>query len=514
MTGITSFLSKNIAAYQVHGANTEVGKTIFSTLLARAASCSTLYLKPVSTGPDSEADVHHLLKYAPDSKPQSLIQYSTPVSPHLAVLADKLRAPEDSDIVQAVYNQLKIFESNGKRGLAIVESAGGVLSPGPSGSTQADLYRPLRLPAILVGDSKLGGISSTISAHESLKIRGFDTVMLMVFENPTYQNHEYFRTYFNQKVQLVAVPAPPQRCANDQNCMMEYYQDVAQSPTMKHAAEFLQEAHNQRVSKLASLKDRANDIIWYPFSQHSTISPKNITAIDSAFGDFFQVTHGDSLEPQFDASASWWTQGLGHGNPDLAMEAAYAASRYGHVILAGTAHEPALELAKKLLAVTENPRLSRVFYSDNGSTGVEVALKMALKSACARHGWTTSSSEFQNIGVLGLKKGYHGDTIGTMDCCEGSVYNKQVNWYQERGFWFDYPVLKQVNGKWIVEDGDNVQEYELLDEVFDLPNRQNVLKVYEARILDVLREQLKLGKKFGALIIEPVLLGAGGMIAV
>ena len=107
MPGITSFLSKNIAAYQIHGANTEVGKTIFSTLLARAAApAQTHYLKPVSTGPDSEADVQHLLKYAPASNPHCLLQYSTPVSPHLAVVADDLKPPADAQIVQAVYHRL------------------------------------------------------------------------------------------------------------------------------------------------------------------------------------------------------------------------------------------------------------------------------------------------------------------------------------------------------------------------------------------------------------------------
>lgn len=69
----------------------------------------------------------------------------------------------------------------------------------------------------------------------------------------------------------------------------------------------------------------------------------------------------DILHPYFDASASWWTQGLGHGNPDIALSTSYAAGRYGHVMFAGTIHEPALKLADDIISLLDNPRLKRVF---------------------------------------------------------------------------------------------------------------------------------------------------------
>ena len=74
----------------------------------------------------------------------------------------------------------------------MVETAGGVLSPGPSGTPQADIYRPLRLPAVLVGDHKLGGIASTISAAESLIMRGYDLDAVVCFDDQSkYRNAEY-----------------------------------------------------------------------------------------------------------------------------------------------------------------------------------------------------------------------------------------------------------------------------------------------------------------------------------
>jgi len=107
-----------------------------------------------------------------------------------------------------------------------------------------------------------------------------------------------------------------------------------------------------------------------------------------------------------------------------------------------------------------------------------------------------------------------------MDCSEPSTYNKKVDWYRGRGYWFDYPQVKMKNGKWIVEapagmEGDFglPQQFETLQEVFNLEERDH--DVYERYISKVLKRLIEEeGKKFGALVMEPVLLGAGGMILV
>ena len=270
----------------------------------------------------------------------------------------------------------------------------------------------------------------------------------------------------------------------------------------------------------------ADQAIWHPFMQHRERSKDTIVAMDSAYGDFFQTYTtkqgtGRSdptdaiLTPAFDGSASWWTQGLGHGNPNLALTAAHAAGRYGHVMFAGAVHEPALRLAQTLLARMDNPRLSKVFYTDNGSTGMEVAVKMALRAAAVRNGWSAD----EEVLILGLKGSYHGDTIGTMDCSEPSIYNKKVEWYEGRGHWLDFPQVKMRQGKWIVEPPEALEggmgkgkTFESVDDVFDFKQRSQELvsyKEYCSTVLDGLEQE---GKKFGALILEPILLGAGGMM--
>lgn len=425
-----------------------------------------------------------------------------------------------------VYDELSSY-ATGKDAVAVVETAGGVLSPAPSGAVQADLYRPLRLPALLVGDHRLGGIGTTISSWESLHVRGYDVNSVLLFEESRYDNHTYLKDYFKERgILTLSLPPPPEpksSQAEDEQSMKEYYDAASASASLEQCIDNMVRTHDQRLSSLQSLPKRAHTSIWHPFMQHTERSEQNILAIDSAYGDFFQThnstdlssTEGNQLKPAFDGSASWWTQGLGHGSPALALTAAHAAGRYGHVMFAGAAHEPAVSLSETLLQNIGNPRLSKVFFTDNGSTGMEVAVKMALKAASKRYGWAPED----DVLILGLKGSYHGDTIGTMDCSEPSTYNKKVEWYQGRGHWFDFPLVKMQQGKWIVESPAGMEDefgpvrsFSSLDEVFALSGRKSDAERYETYIKSSLEALTAEGKKFGALIMEPVILGAGGML--
>ena len=416
----------------------------------------------------------------------------------------------------------------------LVETAGGVHSPGPNGNSQSDLYRPLRLPIVLVADSRLGGISSSISAYESLLLRGYDVRSVLVFRDEYYRNHEYLRDYFGKKsIPLVPLPQPPTQpveqdahsLARDEEALATYYSKVVKESDILGLVDQLSVANAERLDRLESMAGRARDLIWYPFTQHHGMKAGDITVIDSAYDDFFQTykpEDGPARDGQlcatFDGSASWWTQGLGHGNPDLSLSAAYAAGRYGHVMFAGTVHEPALKLAELVVEKLGNPRFQKVFYTDNGSTGMEVAVKMGLRAACWRYDWDASKEQ---ISILGLKGSYHGDTIGVMDCSEPSTYNQKVEWYRGRGYWFDFPQVKITQGTWKVKVpevlkaqlGDDV-EFSSLSAIFNLDERleSDVGRRYQSYIKDTIRNAVQQrGQKFGALILEPIILGAGGM---
>lgn len=455
--------------------------------------------------------------------------------------------PSDEDITHLVSNALQneassLLSEHGHKtkGLAVVETAGGVLSPGPSGTPQADIFRPMRLPAVLVGDHRLGGIASTISAAESLILRGYDIDAVICFEDHSkYENAEYLKKYFDAfGISTFTIPWIPNLegigggTEEEQSIMSKYYTSTSQEEHVYEAAGQLIDRHSQRLNNLGSMASRTEKAIWHPFTQHKHVkSAEDILVIDSAYGDYFQVKQNSAslpaaqqnkeeslLYPAFDGSASWWTQGLGHGNPKLALEAAYAAGRYGHVMFAGATHEPALTLAEKILEKLENPRLKKVFYTDNGSTATEVGIKMALRAACKRYSWNGAK---ETIGILGLKGSYHGDTIGAMDASEPCVFNEKVDWYRGRGYWFDYPTFKLKNGKWTVEPPVGMEEqfgpaqhFESQDAIFDFDTRgrsSQYESYIEHKLDELVRQQ---GQKFGALVMEPVILGAGGMIFV
>eukprot|EP00158_Paraphelidium_tribonemae_P010415 Partr_v1_DN7529_c0_g1_i1_m74367 putative Adenosylmethionine8amino7oxononanoate aminotransferase len=171
----------NDVVIQVYGANTGVGKTVVGTGLCSAALRATLhtsYIKPVQTGAETDADAVARI-IGPDARTAlqaaTLFSFTSPTSPHLAALEDN-RVVSDAEVLQALVAQLdkSISSSSSQQGsFSLIETSGGVLSPGPSGTLQADLFRPLRLPVLLVGDPHLGGIGTTLSVLESLRIRGY-----------------------------------------------------------------------------------------------------------------------------------------------------------------------------------------------------------------------------------------------------------------------------------------------------------------------------------------------------
>lgn len=457
---------------------------------------------------------------------------------------------DDSTIISKIRRQLSKQAEVGCR-YALLETAGGVLSPGPSGKVQADLYRPLRLPTLLVGDHNLGGIATTLSAYESLHVRGCDVDSALVFNDSKYGNYKYLREHFaKQDVPTFPLPLPPARRENnkdDELAMEEYYEQCATSPEIKNFLDMLNQKHFARVSKLTSLPSQAESIIWHPFRQHGI--PHNIIAIDSAYGDNFEAYNQEAdpsvaaaaedsssglspaastklssplTTPLFDASASWWTQGFGHGNPDLSLAASYAAGRYGHVMFAHAVHEPALDLCYNLLETLKNPRLARVFFTDNGSTAMEVAIKMALRASSVRYGWR-KDDEALPMEILGLKGSYHGDTIGAMNASEPSVFNDNVDWYKPWGTWFDPPQVLMQKGKWRVlvpesflEPGGRKSFYfNSLNDLFDFSSRTKDTAFYKTFIARALKSLVHdQGRRFGALIMEPIIMGAGGMIFV
>jgi len=166
---------------------------------------------------------------------------------------------------------------------------------------------------------------------------------------------------------------------------------------------------------------RARDlaVLWHPCTQmreHPDVLP--LVPIERGEGAWL---HGYDGRRYLDAVSSWWTNLHGHAEPRIAEAIARQARSLEQVILAGFSHAPAVELAERLLAIA--PRqpgrapLSRVFYADNGSAGVEVALKMAFH-------WFRNRGEEPRTRFIALENGYHGETLGALAVGDIPLYRR------------------------------------------------------------------------------------------
>ncbi|MDP9412833.1 MAG: adenosylmethionine--8-amino-7-oxononanoate transaminase [Pseudomonadota bacterium] len=203
--------------------------------------------------------------------------------------------------------------------------------------------------------------------------------------------------------------------------------------------------------------------VWHPFTQHGLGEP--IPLVTHAEGAALHTADGRRV---VDAISSWWVTTHGHRHPRIMAAIAEQAERLDQIIFAGWTHEPAETLARDLLAIMPAP-LGYVFFSDSGSTSVEVALKMAL-------GFWLNRGEPRHR-IIVMEGSYHGDTIGGMSLGARGVFN---------------------------------QAYApLLFDVATIPFPQ---KGREQESLDALEALCRAPDRPAAFIVEPLILGAGGML--
>ena len=152
-----------------------------------------------------------------------------------------------------------------------------------------------------------------------------------------------------------------------------------------------------------NLQELDKKYLWHPYTQMKDYEERDLLMIDRAEGMMLYDTEGKSY---YDTISSWWCILHGHNHPTVKTAIKKQLDRLEQVLLAGTSHEPAVLLAERLIQLTRK-HLTKVFYSDNGSTACEIAIKMSLQ-------YWRHTGEPERTGFIGLERGYHGDTIGTM----------------------------------------------------------------------------------------------------
>jgi adenosylmethionine---8-amino-7-oxononanoate aminotransferase len=202
--------------------------------------------------------------------------------------------------------------------------------------------------------------------------------------------------------------------------------------------------------------------VWHPFTQHGLDEP--IPLVTRAEGASLYTADGQRI---IDAISSWWVTTHGHCHPRIVGAIREQAERLDQIIFAGWTHQPAEDLARRLVEIAPRP-LDHVFYSDSGSTSVEVALKMALGY------WANRGEPRHRIVVM--QHSYHGDTFGGMSVGERGVFNRA---------------------------------YQAL--LFDVATVPFPYSGAEQATYDALEAACARGDA-AAFIVEPLILGAGGML--
>ena len=209
--------------------------------------------------------------------------------------------------------------------------------------------------------------------------------------------------------------------------------------------------------------------IWHPYT--SMINPSPVFMVTEAKGVYITLADGRQL---IDGMASWWSVIHGYQHPRLNNAAQKQLDQFSHVMFGGLTHQPAIDLARRLVDITPEG-LDRVFFADSGSVSVEVAIKMAIQ-------YQQAKGQLEKHRLISLRRGYHGDTFAAMSVCDPVTGMHQL---------FQGTLKQQI----FLPAPVTPWQEAIFEE--DLTALENTFAAHHHEV--------------AALILEPVVQGAGGM---
>ena len=432
----------------ITGTDTGVGKTVATAVLGvllQKQGYSVGFMKPVQCGGRDAQWLKKILQLNDPLKDINPCFVAEPLSPHLAFP----RAKQQIDIAKiiAAYQELQK-----KYDIVLVEGAGGLMVPLAEHYFVAGLARELNLEIIIVSRLGLGTINHTLLTIEQARGRGL-SVKGVVFSK------------IKNKKATFPEQTNPQEIAKIGNVpilgTIPYLKNKTQKEILKKCHLDLEVLLTPQKNRTLELQAWDKQYIWHPFTQMKDWLADETLVIDRAAGNYLIDTDGRRY---LDGVSSLWVNVHGHRKKEIDQAVKKQIDQLSHSTLLGLANTPSVELAKKLIEIAPAD-LKKVFYSDNGSTAVEVAIKMAYQY------WQNSGRPEKKT-LVHLANSYHGDTLGSVSIGGIDLFHK---------------VYKDLIFKTITFD--SLQNLEKLEELFKASHNA-----------------------IAAFVVEPLIQGAAGML--
>lgn len=451
----------------ITGTDTGVGKTFVTyalgTLLKHQGKDIGV-LKPIQCGGNDARFLKQSLHLRESLEEMNPYFFKEAVSPHLAFPRHKLRM--DVERIRQLFQQMQK-----RHEIVLVEGAGGLCVPIQEDYGMVDLMRDLNLPILIVSRLGLGTINHTLLTIHYARARGL-TILGVVFHETRPVPHGL-----------------PEKTNPDTIAKLGSVPLLGTVPFLKNfqRKDVIQRCQpHVRIDLLLGLKSEQSNMqlpeedkkyIWHPFTQMQDWLEQEPLIIDSAQDCYLKDINGRRY---LDGVSSLWVNVHGHQHPHLNQALVRQIHKVSHTTLLGLANTPSIELAKKL--VESSPRgLTKVFYSDDGSTAVEVAVKMAYQF------WQNRGLKSKQNFVY-LNHAYHGDTLGSVSIGGIDLFNRIFRHLTFKAIKMDFP------------DGYRAPSGRKYPNYFfeHTDHLENLLKKSHDRI--------------AALVIEPIVQAAAGMI--
>ena len=415
---------KNRSTFFITGTDTGVGKTIATAILGallQAKGHDVGVMKPVQCG---GSDARFLKKFLNLSDPLEKINpcfAKEPLSPHLAFSRAKMTV-DVKKIIQTAR------ELQSRHDILLIEGAGGLLVPLKEKYFVLDLIKDLNAEVIIISRLGLGTINHTLLTinqvrDAGLKVKGiiFNTPKSGVPGLPEKTNPRIIERLggvavlgtipFLKKIDQAEII---QRCSG--KIKMDLFLTIFRHSERSEESlpdKIIRRCAPQNDGKTRQWQQWDKKYLWHPFTQMKDWLRDDPLVIEEAKGCYLKDTRGNWY---LDGTSSLWVNVHGHRKKEIDEALKNQINRLSHSTLLGLSNAPAIELAKKLVQVA--PRgLSKVFYSDNGSSAVEVALKMAYQ-------YWQNMGRTKKTQVVHLTNSYHGDTLGSVSVGGIDLFHK------------------------------------------------------------------------------------------